>query len=87
LSASISAHSLVSPLGISLLAVIIMGIIVTSSCLHICLISITKSLYLSFFSLYFSWLLWSLGMAISIRKFIVVVVVVVVIKGMCYFRS
>jgi hypothetical protein len=55
LSASIFASSLVSPLGIiSPLAVIIMGIIVTSSCLHICLISVAKSLYLFFFSLYFS---------------------------------
>jgi hypothetical protein len=68
LSASIFANSLVSPLGISPLAVMIMGTIVTSSCLHICFISTAKSLYLSLFSLYFSWLLWSLGMAISIRK-------------------
>jgi hypothetical protein len=67
LSDSISANSLGSPLGISPLAVMIMGIIVTSSCLHICLISTAKSLYLSLFSLYFSWLLWPRGMAISER--------------------
>jgi succinate-acetate transporter protein len=64
LSVSIFANSLVSPSGISPLVVIIMGITVTSSCLHICLISIAKSLYLSFLSLYFSSLLW------SIRRFI-----------------
>jgi hypothetical protein len=94
LSASIFANSLESPLGTSPLAVMIMGIIVTSSCLHICLISTAKSLYLCFFSLYFSWLLWSLGTALSIRKFffyfinqsyiwsVVVVVVVVVVIAM-----